>query len=105
MFLDNADQRNDEFQQRAFLISQDLAEHWPVTVFLSLRPETFIKSSKEGALTGYHPKAFTVSPPRIDRVIQKRLEFALKLTSGQIQIKALPVGSMVFLPSLEAIIK
>jgi hypothetical protein len=105
IFLDNADQRNDEFQQRAFLISQELAEHWPVTVFLALRPETFHRSSKDGALTGYHPKAFTVSPPRIDRVIQKRLEFALKLTSGKIQIKSLPVGSLVYLPNLETIIK
>jgi GTPase SAR1 family protein len=104
IFLDNADQRGEEIQSHSFLIAQELAEHWPVSVFLSLRPETFHRSIKEGALSGYHPKAFTISPPRIDIVLQKRLEFALKLTSGQIQIKSLPVGSLVFLPSLEGII-
>jgi GTPase SAR1 family protein len=87
IFIDNADQRDDETQQQAFLISQEIAENWkPVTVFVSLRPETFYRSLKIGALSGYHPKAFTISPPRADNVIIKRLKFALKLTSGKIPI-------------------
>jgi hypothetical protein len=85
MFFDNADQRNDEIQQDAFLISQEIAEHWrPVTIFVSLRPETFYRSLKIGALSGYHPKAFTIAPPRTDQVVEKRLRFALKLSSGEI---------------------
>ncbi len=54
VFIDNADQRNDETQQQAFLISQEIAENWkPVTVFVSLRPETFYRSLKKGALSGF----------------------------------------------------
>ena len=78
-FLDNVDQRPDEFQQRAFLIGQSMAERWPAFVFVSLRPETFHRSRAEGALSAYHAKAFTISPPRVDRVIHKRLRFAIRL--------------------------
>ena len=89
IFLDNADQRDENVQERAFLISQELSEHWPAMVFLTLRPETFHHSKKIGTLSGYHPKAFTISPPRVDLVVERRLEFALKITSGEIPVEAL----------------
>ncbi|HEY7419111.1 MAG TPA: AAA family ATPase, partial [Ktedonobacteraceae bacterium] len=79
IFLDNADQRDDNTQQTTFLIAQEMADRWPATVFVALRPETFHRSMRLGALSGYHPKAFTISPPRIDRVIEKRLQFGLKI--------------------------
>ena len=88
-FLDNTDQRDDPTQEHVFLVAQELAEDWPMLVFVALRPETFHRSKKIGALTGYHAKAFTISPPRIDLVIKKRLNFALKITSGQIPIPRL----------------
>ena len=106
IFIDNADQRDEETQQQAFLISQEIAERWkPVTVFVALRPETFYRSQKIGALSGYHPKAFTISPPRIDRVIEKRLEFALKLTNGQIPVESLTGGVHINLQKLGYLIK
>lgn len=89
VFLDNADQRDDRTQELAFLIAQDFAENWPMMVFVALRPETFHRSKKIGALTGYHAKAFTIAPPRIDLVLNKRLRFALKITFGQIPIPKL----------------
>ena len=79
IFLDNVDQRTDDFQQKAFMIGQSMAQLWPAMVFVSLRPETFHKSKAEGALSAYHTKAFTISPPRVDRVIQKRLQYAINL--------------------------
>ena len=79
VFLDNVDQRPDEFQQRAFLIGQSMAERWPVFVFVALRPETYHRSRVEGTLSAYHAKAFTISPPRVDRVIHKRLRYAIQL--------------------------
>jgi len=105
IFLDNADQRSDETQQQAFLIAQEIADSWPATVFISLRPETFHSSMKRGALSGYHPRAFTISPPRIDLVIEKRLNFALKLTSGEIPINSLPSNTLVQFTKLDAIIR
>lgn len=89
VFLDNADQRDEKTQELAFLIAQELASNWQMVVFVALRPETFNRSKAMGALTGYHPKAFTISPPRIDLVLEKRLAFALSLTTGQVPISAL----------------
>jgi GTPase SAR1 family protein len=89
LFLDNADQRDEKTQELAFLIAQEFAENWEVVVFVALRPETFHRSRTIGALTGYHPKAFTISPPRIDLVLKKRLQFALALTTGKVPISTL----------------
>ncbi len=87
IFIDNCDQREYDIQQKAFLISNEIAEHWqPVTIFLALRPESFHNSLKKGSLTGYHPKAFTIAPPRIDLVIEKRLDFARKIAEGEIPL-------------------
>ena len=90
VFIDNCDQRSDADQESAFLISQELSSNWPVIVFVSLRPETFHRTKKEaGALSGYHTKAFTIPPPRLDEVVRKRLEFAQKITSGEISLSTL----------------
>jgi len=104
LFLDNADQRDEKTQELAFLIGQELAGSWPAIVFVALRPETFHRSKKIGALTGYHAKAFTIAPPRTDLVLRKRLNFALKLTTGEIPIPSFDrVG--VNLEKLSTIIK
>lgn len=85
VILDNIDQRPYDFQQNVFLIGQSIAETWTGTVYVSIRPETFYKSKTSGTLSAYHAKAFTISPPRIDRVIQKRLAYAIRvLNSGQV---------------------
>lgn len=104
IFIDNADQRDDETQQTAFIIAQELAENWPATIFVALRPETFHRSMRTGTLTGYHPKAFSISPPRIDEVIGRRLDFGLKLSTGRISIPTLGQISSR-LVSLTAILK
>ncbi|MDY4789540.1 MAG: hypothetical protein SO179_03110 [Bacteroidales bacterium] len=90
VFMDNCDQRNDTDQQTAFLIAQEFASDWPVIAFVCLRPETYHKAKKkDGALSGYHPKAFTIFPPRIDEVINKRLLFAQKIARGEESISGL----------------
>lgn len=89
VFLDNVDQRPDGFQQRAFLIGQSMAELWPVFVFVSLRPETYHLSRSVGTLSAYHAKAFTISPPRVDRVIHKRLQYAIQLLEAGVIGKSL----------------
>jgi hypothetical protein len=92
VFIDNCDQRNDDDQETAFLIAQEFASDWPAVVFLCLRPETFHRTKqKSGALSGYHTKAFTIAPPRIDDVINRRLTFAQKITRGEISLSKLKI--------------
>jgi len=105
IIIDNADQRTEEVQQESFLIAQEFSEHWPATVFVALRPETFHHSMKQGVMSGYHPKAFTISPPRIDSVLKTRFNFALKISSGEIKIKSLREGTSIRLEKLSSIIK
>lgn len=101
VFIDNVDQRDEEVQEHAFLIANEISQNWASTVFLTLRPSTFHKSKKIGALTGYHPKAFTIAPPRIDEVLIKRLRFGLKIASGELVSSKLSTNIYVNLVTLK----
>lgn len=87
--LDNADQRNYETQQQAFLIAQELAATGSCMVFVALRPSTFYDSKKSGALSGYQNRIFSISPPPADEVIQRRLQFAIRVAKGKQELTAL----------------
>jgi len=84
LVMDNADQRNLEVQQEAFLISQELAATRNLLVFIALRPSTFYQSKTTGALAGYQHKILTISPPPADEVVQRRLIFALRVAEGKV---------------------
>ncbi|MDE2974171.1 MAG: hypothetical protein OXU64_05515 [Gemmatimonadota bacterium] len=105
VFVDNTDQRSEEVQQEAFLISQEIAENWPTTVFVALRPTTFHESQRAGTLSAYHPKAFTISPPRIDLVLEKRLTFALKVAGGEVPSSLLDERIGVNLARLKTVLR
>ncbi len=100
IFMDNVDQRNESIQEDAFFISQEIAANWEATVFLTLRPQTYYKSKLDGALTGYHPKAFTIAPPRVDEVILRRLEFAQQIARGEKSISVLNDNILLRLSTL-----
>ncbi len=76
--LDNIDQRSVGDQEQVFLIAETMAKNWPCTVFVTLRPETFNASRTSGVLRAYQPRAFTVEPPRVERVVLQRLAFGKK---------------------------
>jgi hypothetical protein len=105
IFLDNVDQRPPQFQEEAFLIAASVAAHWPVTAFVSLRPETFALSRARGALAAYQPRVFTIEPPRIDLVIKKRLEFALRQLLNSGSLPGMPAGISLASKSLERYLK
>jgi hypothetical protein len=90
IFLDNVDQRPLDFQEQVFLLSESIASNWPAVVFIALRPETFAYSKRSGAIKAYQPRVFSIAPPRIDRVIQNRLMFALKNLKQTGQLGKMP---------------
>lgn len=87
VLIDNADQRNYEVQQSAFIIAHELAKSWGALVFIALRPNTFYRSLRAGSLSAYPHKVFTIQPPRIDKIIEKRLNYALDISEGKIPIE------------------
>lgn len=100
IFMDNVDQRKESIQEDAFFIANDIAQNWDASVFLTLRPSTYYKSKREGALTGYHPKAFTVAPPRVDEVILKRLKFAQSIAKGDKSFSSIDNNTIIRLSTL-----
>src|SRR5215470_6086719 len=100
VFLDNIDQRGSEDQEQVFLIANELASTWPATVFVTLRPETFYKSSRAGVLSGYQPRVFTISPPRCDIMLQRRVDFALRQIKETGRLGSYPMGVTVDSASL-----
>ncbi|GAA1210720.1 hypothetical protein GCM10009655_07220 [Rhodoglobus aureus] len=101
IFLDNVDQRNAQDQNDVFLIANELARTWPATVFVALRPETFYTSEREGAISGYHPRVFTISPPRTDVMLSLRIDFALKQLRDAGRLNSFPNGVQVDSETLE----
>ena len=89
LIIDNADQRSLIIQQDAFIIAQSFASETSATVFIAVRPQTYHRSRRSGSMSAYPQKVFTISPPRVDRVVEKRLTFALKVAEGE-----LPLGGM-----------
>lgn len=89
LIIDNADQRDFETQQQAFLIAQELASSRNLLVFVALRPSTFYRSKMTGALAGYQNRMLTVAPPPADEVLEKRITFAVRVAEGQIAPEAL----------------
>lgn len=100
IFLDNIDQWDSEFQERVFLMAETLAQTWPATVFVSLRPDTFYRSRAEGTLAAYQPRAFTIAPPRVDTVLKKRLSFALDQLRDTSRLSSFPAGVTISSDSL-----
>jgi hypothetical protein len=92
LFLDNVDQRPSQFQEEVFLIAQAFADQWPLTAFVSLRPETFAQSRARGSLAAYQPRVFTIDPPRVDLVITKRLRFAKRQLEMHGRLATMPEG-------------
>jgi len=89
LVIDNADQRKFETQQEAFLIAQELAASRNLLVFVALRPSTFYQSKLSGALSGYQSRVLSIAPPPADKVLEKRILFAVRVAEGKIAPAAL----------------
>jgi len=92
LVLDNVDHHAPEFQDRLYGVAQTLATKWPTAVFIALRPTSFYRSLREGSLNAFQPRVFTISPPRVDDVISKRIEFARKELQETGRLGSFPVG-------------
>lgn len=103
IFLDNTDQRDELIQQEVFIIANEISQSWNSIVFLPMRPETYNRSNQLGHLSGYNTKAFTIAPPRTEQVIEKRINYALKIASGEELSKKL--GGYIQLSKLSNFLK
>ena len=77
----------------------------PTLILVMSPPETFYRSKAVGSLSGYQPRVFTISPPRVERVIEKRLEFASAKLKGTGKLDSFPSGLKVQSASLETYLR
>lgn len=87
--IDNADQRDLHDQQLAFLAAQEFASAWHALVMVSIRPRTYFASKYAGSISAYPQRILTISPPRVDLVLEKRLKFSLDLAEGRLPFERL----------------
>jgi len=102
--IDNADQRSFQDQQEAFLAAQEFAAKWEALVLISLRPRTYFTSKASGSISAYPQRILTISPPRIDLVLEKRLNFSLDLAEGRLPFDRLE-GISIRLDSIALFLK
>ena len=102
--IDNADQRDLTTQQEAFLSAQEFAASWDALVLISIRPRTYFASKTSGSISAYPQRILTISPPRIDLVLQKRLQFSLELAEGRLPLDRLD-GITLRLDSIATFLK
>jgi GTPase SAR1 family protein len=102
--IDNADQRNYADQQEAFLAAQEFSARWHAVVLISLRPQTYFVSKSSGSISAYPQRILTISPPRVDVVLQKRLQFSLDLAEGRLPLDRLE-GISIKLDSIALFLK
>lgn len=102
--IDNTDQRSFEDQQNAFLAAQEFSTSWNALVLITLRPKTYFTSKASGSISAYSQRILTISPPRIDLFLEKRLQFSIELAEGRIPIESLD-GISVHLDSIALFLK
>ncbi len=93
LIFDNVDQRNADLQSATFIQAQIAASTWDIFVMVALRPETFVKAKLEGEISGYHPRAFTIAPPRFDQLIERRISTAIQMLRGKLPIPEIGSGA------------
>lgn len=84
LVLDNVDQHSllsPEYQERSFLISQNLTTKLKTITILTLREESFFKSTRSGVLDAYDMalNKFHISSPKFESVLRKRIDYVYNL--------------------------
>ena len=93
--LDNVDQHSKTsplFQEKTFLISNNLTKKLKIITILTLREESFFKSTRSGVLDAYDMSLnkFHIISPKFEQVIRKRINYVenlLKMDEAKIFLK------------------
>jgi hypothetical protein len=80
--IDNIDQQqvvSDRWQEQTILEAERLSKALRAVVILSLREQTFFRSSLRGVLDAYTVQRFNVPPPPFHLVVERRLDKLIEL--------------------------
>jgi len=83
--LDNADQHSytsPKYQERVFEVAQNLTHKFKTITILTLREESFFRSTRSGVLDAYHVPMFHVESPSFEDITRHRVGYTLGLLRG-----------------------
>jgi KaiC/GvpD/RAD55 family RecA-like ATPase/2-hydroxy-3-keto-5-methylthiopentenyl-1-phosphate phosphatase len=82
LVLDNVDQHsyiNAKYQEQALLIAKRLTDYLCTITILTLREESFFKSTMSGVLDAFPAQTFHISSPSFEDLIRARIEYVIRL--------------------------
>lgn len=98
LVLDNTDQHSyvsPKYQERALLIAKNLTDTLKPITILTLREESFFKSTMSGVLDAFPPAVFHLSSPAFEKLVRNRINYVLSLLEkDDEQIRAM-TGSFI----------
>jgi KaiC/GvpD/RAD55 family RecA-like ATPase len=83
--LDNVDQHSytsPKYQERVFELAQHLANKFKTITLLTLREESFFRSTRSGVLDAYHIPKFHVESPNFEDLIRSRIDYTIEFLNG-----------------------
>lgn len=110
LILDNVDQHSlesPEYQERAFLISQNLTKKFKTITILTLREEFFFKSTMSGVFDAYSMivNTFHIASPRFEQIVRKRLYYLMQLLKYDDTTISLKLNKMIKLGDYKEFIR
>ncbi|MFX0206664.1 MAG: hypothetical protein ACFFDT_11820 [Candidatus Hodarchaeota archaeon] len=78
--LDNVDQHSYTsplYQERLFELAQNLTHNFKTISILTLREESFFRSTRSGVLDAYHIPKFHIESPNFEQLLRNRIDYAL----------------------------
>jgi DNA-binding PadR family transcriptional regulator len=79
--LDNVDQHSYTtplYQERVFELAQHLADKFKTIILLTLREESFFRSTRSGVLDAYHIPKFHIESPNFEELLRSRINYTLE---------------------------
>jgi energy-coupling factor transporter ATP-binding protein EcfA2 len=78
--LDNVDQHTyvtPSYPERVFLLAQSISYSLKTVALLTLREESYFRSTRSGVLDAYYVPKFHIAPPDFEVLIRSRINYAL----------------------------
>ena len=98
--LDNVDQHSYTsplYQERVFEFAQSITQKFKTITILTLREESFFRSTRSGVLDAYHIPKFHIESPNFEELVRNRINYALDFLSKEeeaiVKITRSPFGN------------
>jgi len=83
LIIDNVDRHDVYFQEKLFILANNMTKLLGAVTIVALREETFLSSTRTGVFDAYDIPKFHLSSPNFLSMIRKRIEFTINYVSDE----------------------